>query len=769
MRTAPALSMLLIAGLAAAANGGTIASWKPAQTSSLKPLNGADGVFDTVFKAGSACITHKSAVEPPSTYLYFSLDDAARARVAAPLYLTIEYYDGVPGGTIMVEYDSATGEGTSGRYRPNEDQWGGSMTGTKRWRTAVFMLRNPRFKGGENLGADFRLGGVRLAVRAASLSPQVPDNLDTLTRNNTPRLLPEARIGCGGQLVIGGFDPETPEGAVTQARQLAAALPGLKAAGVTCHEGYVRWNLCEPEPGKYDWSVYDRFVDLYRNNGIKWVPFLIFGSAYSLPDWFYKKEGFQGYICLEHGQESDVASLWSPALKEHLARFLQAFAEHYRDTGIIDNILLGITGNYGEAIYIASGNDWTANIHGEYHTHAGIWAGDPFAVADFQRFLKDKYGDTAALARAWGAPVPDIAGVRPFLRKGAPSDRAWLDLAEWYIGAMNGHTQFWLETLRKHYNGPMEVCTGGHAPVEHGSDFGMQCKLAAEYGAGVRITNEGSDYRHNFSLTRWVASASRQYGGYFSFEPAGPVNPDGVIGRIYNATASGAQRLHYYYPNIFSDERARGNWVRWADEYRQRAPRAEIAVYYPETHIRLNENKFLEHVQPLRDCFDFGYLSDGQIADGGLKNTQALLLLWGTTAEKATWDAITGWVRHGGLLLYADGIGRLRTVEGDESVNETLFGSNADHGCGRTAVFNGPNKSPAYRRFLCETLANAPELSRATQAMIAADGREDHVFAAVTGPNTLLWYNENDKAERRLGIGLPPHSIVSTGLRPPTR
>ena len=242
-----------------------------------------------------------------------------------------------------------------------------------------------------------------------------------------------------------------------------------------------------------------------------------------------------------------------------------------------------------------------------------------------------------------------------------------------------------------------------------------------------------------------------------------------MIGRIYNATASGAQRLHYYYPNFFSDERARGNWVRWADEYRQRAPRAEIAVYYPETHIRLNENKFLEHVQPLRDCFDFGYLSDGQIADGGLKNTQALLLLWGTTAEKATWDAITGWVRHGGLLLYADGIGRLRTVEGDESVNETLFGSNADHGCGRTAVFNGPNKSPAYRRFLCETLANAPELSRATQAMIAADGREDHVFAAVTGPNTLLWYNENDKAERRLGIGLPPHSIVSTGLRPPTR
>ncbi len=765
MRTALALSLLLAAGMATAADSGVIASWKPGQSNGLKALDGADGSFDTTTRGGSACITHKTGAEPPSNYLYFALDDAARAKVSGPLFLSVEYYDGVPGGGIMVEYESANGDTAVERYHPNEDQWGGAMAGTKRWRTAVFALKNPRFKGGENLGADFRLGGARLALRAASVGTKAPDNLEALAKKDTPRLLPQAHIGSGGQLVIGGFDPETREGSVTQARQLAAALPGLKAAGVTCHEGYVRWNLCEPEPGKYDWSVYDRFVDLYRQNGMKWVPFLICGSAYSLPDWFYKKEGYQGYVCLEHGQESDVASLWSPALKEHLARFLQAFAEHYRNMGVIDYILLGITGNYGEAIYVASGNDWTANTHGEYHTHAGLWAGDPFAVADFRRFLKEKYGDAAVLSKSWGAPVTDIAEVKPFLRKDALSDRAWLDFADWYIGSMNNHTRFWLETLRRHYRGPMEVCTGGHAPVEHGSDFGMQCKLAAEYDAGVRITNEGSDYRANFSLTRWVASASRQYGGYFSFEPAGQVTPDGVVGRVYNATASGAQRLHYYYPNIFTDERARNNWVRWASEYRQRDPRVEIAVYYPETHIRLNENKFLEEVQPLRDCFDFGYMSDGQIADGGLKNIRALVLLWGTTAEQSTWDAITNWVRQGGLLLYADGIGRLRSVEGDESVNDFLFGAHADHGTGRTVVFNGPGKSQAYRRFLADTLAKAPELSRATRAMIATDGREDRVFATVTGPNTLLWYNETEAPAERLGVGLPPHTIMATGLR----
>jgi hypothetical protein len=769
MRTALSLTLLLVAGTATSENTvGIIASWKaPSSAGVLKPLDGADGAFDTTTKAGSACITHKPGAEPPSNYLYFALDDAARAQISAPLYLIVEYYDGTPGGAITVEYDSTNGDAVTDRYRPNEDQWGGAMAGTKRWRTAVFALNNPRCKGGENLGADFRLGGVHMALRTISLSTTAPTNLDTLAKNDRPRLLPQAHIGSGGQLVIGGFDPDSRQSALTQTRLLDAALPGLKAAGVTCHEGYVRWNLCEPEPGKYDWSLYDRYVDLYRKHGVKWVPFLIFGSAYSLPDWFYKKDGFQGYVCLEHNQESDVASLWSPALKEHLARFLQAFAKHYRDAGVIDYILLGITGNYGEAIYIASGNDWTANTHGEYHTHAGIWAGDPFAVADFRRFLQEKYADAPTISKAWGAPVKDIAQVTPFLRKDAPSDRAWLDFADWYIGAMNGHTRFWLETLRKCYSGPMEVCTGGHAPVEHGADFGMQCKIAAEYGAGVRITNECSDYRANFSLTRWVASSSRQYGGYFSFEPAGLVTPDGVVGRVYNASASGAQRLHYYYPNIFGNERARDNWVRWASEYRQRNPLVEIAVYYPETHIRLNENKFLEHVQPLRDCFDFAYRSDGQIADGGLKDIRALVLLWGATAEKATWDAITDWVRHGGLLLYADGVGRLRTVEGDESVNDALFGPSADHGLGRTALFSGPCKSTAYRRFLSETLSKAPELSRATRAMIAADGREDRVFVTATGPNTLLWYNETDQAARRRGVRLPPHSITATSLRVP--
>ena len=36
-----------------------------------------------------------------------------------------------------------------------------------------------------------------------------------------------------------------------------------------------------------------------------------------------------------------------------IERFLRAFAERYRDTGVIEAVLLGITGIYGESIYPA--------------------------------------------------------------------------------------------------------------------------------------------------------------------------------------------------------------------------------------------------------------------------------------------------------------------------------------------------------------------------------------------------------------------------------
>ena len=73
---------------------------------------------------------------------------------------------------------------------------------------------------------------------------------------------------------------------------------------------------------------------------------------------------------------------------------------------------------------------------------------------------------------------------------------------------MTEYSRFWLRETRKNFpRGDIQLCTGGDSPPELGSDFGEQSRISAAIGGGVRITNEGSNYANNFSLTRWVASA----------------------------------------------------------------------------------------------------------------------------------------------------------------------------------------------------------------------------------------------------------------------
>jgi hypothetical protein len=738
----------------------------------IHALSGGDGVTEFATRGGTRALTTKPGTSPPSGYLYFDVDDARAWGVNSPVYAVVEYFadssaTSVAGSVLGLEYDSATGDDIPARYRRAEDQAGGWAFGIGEWKTAIFYLERPQFANRQNLGADFRLGGVGLYVRAVQLTHQRPANWDEVQRL--------VRIGPGGQLIASGSGATRKSDAEREAQWLEAVIPLLKALGVTSIEVYVFWHLCEPEPGRYDWSVYDRFVAICQRSGLKWVPFLIAGPAYSLPDWYYKKPGSQGYVCLEHGLESDVQSLWNPTLRGHVARFIQAFCEHYRDSGVIESILLGVSGNYGEAIYPVNGTDAGPYISGPYHSHQGFWAGDPYAVESFRLWLLQKYGTVGRLANAWGSGITDIKQVRPFLRRGAPNDRAWLDFVDWYIGSMTEWARFWLHETRKSFPvGDIYLVTGGWATPEHGSNFGEQCKIAAEVGGGVRITNEASDYGANWSATRWVAAAGRQYGAYYSFEEAGVVSPDGVIARIYNATASGARGLHFYPDNLFTSVPAITNFARWGGQFQQRQPKVEIAVYYPQTHIKLNGEDFLggfyREVEALRDRFDFDYMSDEQILDGGLKRIKALILLQGNVSEAPVWQAITNWVRAGGVMLYPDSMGRLRTVEGDMTPHEALFGPRASHGTGRVLTFPVGGQPGAYHALLARALANAPELSPETRAMVAADGEEDGFYVTLCAPRELLWFNETPQEARKAGpvpLVLPPSSIVSQSITPP--
>jgi hypothetical protein len=467
-----------------------------------------------------------------------------------------------------------------------------------------------------------------------------------------------------------------------------------------------------------------------------------------------------------------VESLWNPHLREHVSRFIKAFAEHYGPTGVVESVLLGITGNYGEAIYPAtSGEDWTSQTHGKYHSHPGFWAGDPYAIKSFQKWLKNKYRDTDSLNREWRTNHRQFSTVKTFLRKDAPSERGWLDMLDWYKDSMNDWAGFWMRTTRRHFPyTDIYLCTGGDGNPMHGSDFGAQCEVAASVNGGVRITNEGSSYINNFSLTRWVSSAGKLYGAYYGFEPAGGVSPEAVAARCYNATASDARQLHYYFGNVFGSPQAEENWIKAAPFFRRKMPKVEVALFYPQTDIELHGQNFLRYARRLRDFFDFDYLSEGMIADGGLKHYKVLIFAEGHTTEITTLRRIRSWcLWEGGRIIASKSSAPMRTVEGDVTVYQRILELDG------AIVHEGPREG--YFIFVAKTLSELPVLSRETRDIIALDSKTQNLFFTLFEDGEILILNQNPKdvtwgftcAGKYMRPTIPAYGIWSSRTGVPSR
>ena len=138
--------------------------------------------------------------------------------------------------------------------------------------------------------------------------------------------------------------------------------------------------------------------------------------------------------------------------------------------------------------------------------------------------------------------------------------------------------------------------------------------------------------------------------------------------RVYNAAASGAKGLHYYYDNLFGKPAATENFIRTAAQFQQRKPIVDIAVYYPNTTLKLADKAdeyiygFFHRCRPLRDRFDFNYVSDQMIRDGGLDRYKALVLLQGEEFEPDVVQRIVAWESRGGTLILPGNLAQSVTV-----------------------------------------------------------------------------------------------------------
>jgi hypothetical protein len=436
----------------------------------------------------------------------------------------------------------------------------------------------------------------------------------------------------------------------------------LRSLGVTSIQTYIYWNKVETRPGVYDWSEYEADAALLAAHGLKWVPFIIAGPWYVTPEFVRAAPGMIPFRCLEHGRDSKIPSLWNPGLRGIVRDYLTAFAGHFLPLGILESVNLGVSGDYGEAIYPVLGN-WP----GAYHSHPGYWCGDALAASDFRRRMSALYaGDIDALNKAWRSRYASFEEVTPFRPEQAPCERAYQEFLRWYREAMTGWADFWMAEARAAFPGvDIYLCTGGDMAPEHGSDFSAQAKAAAARGAHLRITNEASSFPMNVRLTRMVGSACRFYGAGFGHEPASAVTPVGTLGRIFNAVTSGARQLFLYNtPELMAERDGRpvagegGAFLRDSAAWlRTAVPIVETALYHPNPTSRQtgeDRQEWSDLVSRLRRAVDFDFLDDGMIRDGALEGRSILILAGAAVLDAASLLMIRDWVERGGVLFVLD-------------------------------------------------------------------------------------------------------------------
>lgn len=609
--------------------------------------------------------------------------------VAGPVWLTLEHPDQGYG------WISVSGRGVRVR-----DQFNAARLNTRKVRRAVFEL--------ESLpaGTELRIEGLD-RLRAAWLSDTAP------AVERPPLVEPAIRLTRPVQLVISaGADATRPEELPQALARLRELLPLARALGFNGIESYVKWDFVERQPGVFDWSFYDAVVAEIERHGLRWFPLLIVGSAYTLPEWFYRSAENRGFVCLEHGLRNDIQTIFCGHQDKYVQRFLAEFGKHYGSRKVLLGIRLGPSGNYGEAQYPARGElGWRGQ---PIHTHIGYWAGDPCARTHFQAWLKNRYASIEELNRSWGERFTSFEQIAPFLPVTALARRKRLDFAQWYMDSMSEWCQKWAEWARAALpQAVIHQSSGGWGPVEIGTDYTHQARTMARLNGGIRLTNESDNYPQNFAITRMASSAARFYGAALGYEPGGFGSARGVVARLFNMITNGGEHLFYYHSNLYGNDQAIEAWLRHAPLLDRRAPPlVDVAAFYPDTSIKLDDevirylwaSAFLSRAEAMRSTVDFDYVSEPMIEDGALERYRVLIFLWGHVTEKRVLERIAQWVERGGIVIYpVRPRGLLETVEGDLSVSRRW--QEGETGRGRVIFFSGdPEPGEPYARFVRDQL-----------------------------------------------------------------
>ncbi|HRK35688.1 MAG TPA: beta-galactosidase, partial [Candidatus Hydrogenedentes bacterium] len=509
------------------------------------------------------------------------------------LFLEVEYFDE---GAGVIQPVLLVNDAFKGSYSTPFRSVSFTRLNQQRVRHALFAFDNPRLPAGDTAHPHLKIAGLQglVALRAyaivdetrwKALADAVPRLVEPLLSLRRPM-----KVTCTIGIPDVG-DPPSLDVALDNIREYG---PLARLLGFTSAECFVRWNLIETEPGRFDFTHYDTIVAAIRERGLKWFPNLVVTSAFALPAWYVDSAENVGFRCLEHGAENAVPTIWNAANLQHAKRVLKAFGDHYEPMNILEAVRLGPSGNFGEAQFPAGAGGALGVRGNRMHAHIGWWAGDEYARTDFQNYLKSRYGSIESTNAAWEEDFTTFDAIEPQLPESYRTLQGRLDMTGWYTDSMTRWCDLWAQAAREALpNTSVYQSSGGWGFREAGTDFSGQAESMKAIAGGIRLTNETDSFEQNFYATRLAATAARLYGIDLGYEPAGYHSARGVVARFFSTITTNGDNLYTRHNVLFEPPFCVANWLRDFHLLDLRAdPVIDVAVYYPETMNQLDDGTF---------------------------------------------------------------------------------------------------------------------------------------------------------------------------------
>jgi len=519
----------------------------------------------------------------------------------------------------------------------------------------------------------------------------------------------------------------------------------LKGMGLVANEDYVAWGAVEREPGVWNWKQHDDMERALHAAGLRYV---VYDWVHFPPTWLRTNGNRTLMRCLEHGQECNYLSIFDPQTIVWYDHFYKNLAGHF--TNRIDDVYACILGPYGEGNYPLMVPDWV-NMG---HCHEGYWCGDEHARAAFQHAMQKKYSRVAKLNHAWGSQYKSFEEIsmpaelanekfKPSLSafSTAQDKRRWLDFITWYHQAIIDFTERSVQTVLKYFPASkVRLKPGGNARGVNPIAWGTYCPGYAKMAGPYHIVLQPADCGGAVFGDKWMGTAYQFYGVTECTEPAGNLDDNMFVTRMFSDASSGARQLFTY-----EFERHNAAVQKYVHLFKGRAGDTEVAVYCPTTLYRFGESldATVQSGYPLRDLCEYDVLDEVLIDDGALnaKRYKALIMFQTDIIDQNILGAFDKFLRKGGKICVV-GTGDIKNVEGKPWSPKRGIVS-------RTVALH---KDRAWLKQLGEQLAGFK----------GVDGKLDGLWTCRRG-NELFVYNSGNKAvEAQFNsetADIDPHSI----------